>query len=92
VTLVLDGWAPAAGPGEGRHEDVLVLIAREASYDTADDYIVDLLRGARRDASVEVVTSDRALQQRARAHGAVIGSPRALLERLDALHERRPPG
>jgi predicted RNA-binding protein with PIN domain len=85
VTLVLDGWAPAGGPDEGQHGEVCVLIAREAAYATADDYIVDLLRRGTMERPVEVVTSDRALQARVRRLGADVGSPRALLARLDAI-------
>ncbi len=83
VTLVLDGPAFAALP-EGTHEGVTVRFAREAGFDTADDLIVALLQADPEPRTVVVVTSDRGLRARVRSTGADVGSPRALLEELDA--------
>jgi len=84
VTLVLDGPG-FAGLHGGELGGVLVLFAREAGFATADDYIVELLERSAGQVEVEVVTSDRALRHRVQALGARVGSPRALLRRLDAL-------
>lgn len=84
VTLVLDGGSFAA-LREGTHEDVAVHFAREAGFDNADDLIVALLQADTEPQAITVVTSDRALRQRVRAEGAAVGSPRALLEELDAV-------
>jgi predicted RNA-binding protein with PIN domain len=83
VTLVLDG-ASSRLLGEGMHDGVPVLFARDAGVATADDRIVALLRGGAHE-DTQVVTSDRALQARVRELGATVSSPRALLARLDAI-------
>ena len=82
LTLVLDGWSTPGLP-EGDHGGVRVLYARDAGFETADDRIVELLAAEPEPLTIEVVTSDRALQERVRACGARIGSSRSLLERLD---------
>jgi predicted RNA-binding protein with PIN domain len=82
VTLVLDGWSSPGLP-QGEQDGVRVLFARDAGLDSADDRIVALLHEGSC-APVEVVTSDRALQQRVRKLGASVGSPRTLLRQFDA--------
>ena len=86
VTLVLDG---ASWPAlrDGAHEGVAVRFARDAGLDSADDLIMTLLQADAESQTVEVITSDRALRRRVRTEGAATGSPRALLEELDALRE-----
>jgi len=82
VTLVLDGWSRPGLP-EGDHGGVLVIYARDAGFETADDRIIELLAADSEPSTIEVVTSDRALRERVHALGATTGRPRSLLERLD---------
>jgi nicotinic acid mononucleotide adenylyltransferase/predicted RNA-binding protein with PIN domain len=69
IAVVLDG-RPVAGLPEGVHEGVLVAYARRAGRDAADDRIVEEVAHDRDPSSLTVVTSDRALAERVRAHGA----------------------
>jgi predicted RNA-binding protein with PIN domain len=82
VTLVLDG-RPLHDVAEGEHDGVHVLYAARRGRDAADDRIVTLLGTLDSPAEVHVVTSDRALAQRARDLGATVTGAGSLLERLD---------
>jgi predicted RNA-binding protein with PIN domain len=76
---------------EGEHGGVIVHYATRRGRDAADDRIVELV--AERDGSdVEVVTSDRALADAVRAHGAAVTGAGSFLARLDALDIREEPG
>ena len=79
VLLVLD--VPQADLPEDDHDGVTVRYARRKGHDAADDRIVELLD---EDSSteVEVVTSDRALADRAVQRGATVTGARAFLDRL----------
>jgi predicted RNA-binding protein with PIN domain len=69
---------------EGEHDGVVVHYATRRGRDAADDRIVELVD--ERDASaIEVVTSDRALADAARARGATVTGAGAFLARLDAI-------
>lgn len=81
VTVVVDG-RPLADLPEGAHAGVMVLYARRPGRDAADDRIVELLDDVADGAAYEVVTSDRALAERARACGAGVIGARHLLEQL----------
>lgn len=82
VTVVVDG-RPLHDLPEGAYAGVQVLYATRGRPDAADDRIIELIEAHREPASLEVVTSDRELIQRAVARGARVRRSRALLERLD---------
>jgi predicted RNA-binding protein with PIN domain len=84
VTLVVDGRALHDLP-EGIHGRVRLLYAARPGRNAADDRIIELLSTHRDPSSLDVVTSDRELQVRARACGAQVRTSRTLLERLDRL-------
>jgi predicted RNA-binding protein with PIN domain len=84
ITLVVDGAAMADLP-QGVNGDVEVLYASRRGPNAADDRIVELIAGQPDAASIEVVTSDRELSRRAHSLRARVGSPTALLNRLDQL-------
>jgi predicted RNA-binding protein with PIN domain len=69
VTLVLDG-RPLGDVPEGEHDGVAVRYATRRGRNAADDRIVELVRDDDDPASLTVVTSDRDLVDRVRAHGA----------------------
>jgi predicted RNA-binding protein with PIN domain len=71
---------------EGEHDGVTVHYATRRGRNAADDRIVELVEA--RDASaIEVVTSDRALADAVRAHGATVTGAGSLLARLDAIED-----
>jgi predicted RNA-binding protein with PIN domain len=82
LTLVLDG-RPMADLPEGEHAGVEVRYARRPGRDAGDDRIVELLEELPDPGAVCVVTSDRALQARARELGAGVVGAGTLLARLD---------
>jgi 8-oxo-dGTP diphosphatase len=81
VELVLD--VPQRGLPEGDHDGVVVWYAKRRGRDAADDRIVELVDD---DAvRTEVVTSDRALRERAKSRGAsVTGAGKFLTQLADA--------
>lgn len=84
VTVVFDG-RPAPGIEEGDVGGVAVRWARRRGRDAADDRIVELVGDDPDPATLEVVTSDRGLADRAGALGAEIvgaGGFRSLLDSL----------
>ncbi|HET6615930.1 MAG TPA: NYN domain-containing protein [Dehalococcoidia bacterium] len=84
VTVVIDG-RPLRDLPEAMHGGVHVCYATRAGPNAADDRIVDLVKAHPDPASLVVITSDRVLAVRARAHGASVRGAGSLLERLDAL-------
>src|SRR5579871_2942981 len=82
VELVLD--VPQADLDEGEHQGVVVRYATRRGRDGADDRIVEILE-ADATATIEVVTSDRALAERARRRGALVTGAGRFLAHLDAL-------
>jgi hypothetical protein len=74
VVLVLEGAARAGVPA-GRVAGVLVVHAAGSG----DDAVVELVRAARPDREVTVVTADRGLRERVAALGAAVAGPRSLL-------------
>jgi predicted RNA-binding protein with PIN domain len=71
---------------EGEHDGVTVHYATRRGRNAADDRIVELVEA--RDASaIEVVTSDRALADAVRAHGATVTGAGSFLARLDAIED-----
>jgi hypothetical protein len=81
MTLVLEG-RPLDDVPEGAHDGVEVLYARRRGPDAGDDRIVEVVAAAPDPRSIVVVTSDRALAERARALGADVVGAGALLARL----------
>jgi nicotinic acid mononucleotide adenylyltransferase/predicted RNA-binding protein with PIN domain len=81
VMVVFDG-RPGAGLAEGRHDHVRVAYARRAGRDAGDDRIVEEIAGDDAPSSLTVVTSDRALAQRARELGAQVDGAGALTREL----------
>jgi predicted RNA-binding protein with PIN domain len=79
VTVVLD-----AGPPElaGREGGLEVAIAPRRGRDAADDEIARRLDADPDPGSIRVVTSDRALADRASARGAQVEGARSFLDRL----------
>lgn len=86
LTLVLDG-RPLADLPEGTHDGVDVRYARRPGRDAGDDRIVEFLEELPDPAGVCVVTSDRALRERARATGAEVVGAGTLLARLDEVSD-----
>jgi predicted RNA-binding protein with PIN domain len=84
ITVVMDG-RPLADLPEGEHESVRVLYASRGGRNAADDRIVELIDADPDPASLEVVTSDRDLVQRATSRGTGVRGARSLLEQLDRL-------
>jgi len=79
VTVVFDGRPfEIEDPG-----DVEVLFASHPGPNAADDQIAAYV--GRSDEPLRVVTSDRELERRVRAHGADVVGTRAFRERLDEL-------
>jgi predicted RNA-binding protein with PIN domain len=74
VAVVLDG-RPLPDYPEGRHGGVLVAYATRGGPNAADDRIVAEVERDRDPRSLTIVTSDRDLQSRVRAHGASVESP-----------------
>jgi predicted RNA-binding protein with PIN domain len=82
IALVLERRQPDLA--EGEPGEVVVWYATRSGRDAADDRLVELLEGSD-PASVEAVTSDRALAARVRARGApVIGAGTFLARVADA--------
>jgi len=86
LTLVLDG-RPLADVPEGTHDGIDVRYARRPGRDAGDDRIVELLEQLPHPVTVCVVTSDRALRERARAMGAEVVGAGVLLRRLDEVSD-----
>ncbi|HEY5172475.1 MAG TPA: NYN domain-containing protein [Acidimicrobiia bacterium] len=81
VMVVFDG-RPGAGLAEGRHDLVHVVYARRAGRDAGDDRIVEEIANDDEPTLLTVVTSDRALAQRARELGAQVEGASALTREL----------
>jgi predicted RNA-binding protein with PIN domain len=71
ITVVFDG-RPLADLAEGMHNGVRVAYARRAGRDAGDDRIVEEVGADDDPRALTVVTSDRALAERARALGATV--------------------
>jgi predicted RNA-binding protein with PIN domain len=80
VHVVFD--VPQSDLPEGDHDGVVVHYATRRGRDAADDRILELL-DAGFDDDVEVVTSDHALADGARARGATVVGAGTLRRRLD---------
>ena len=78
VTVVFDG-RPFELDGEG----VEVVFASRRGRDAADDDIAELVAGAAYPEELTVVTSDRELVARVRAHGVEVMGAKQFRERLD---------
>ncbi|MGQ0804903.1 MAG: NYN domain-containing protein [Actinomycetota bacterium] len=87
ITLVLDG-RPLDDVPEGTHDGVELLYARRPGRNAGDDRIIEVLSAATDPGAACVVTSDRALADRARALGADVVGARSFLARLDDLRKR----
>jgi predicted RNA-binding protein with PIN domain len=84
LTLIADG-RPVSGLPEGEHGAVEVLYANRGGRNAADDRIVEYVTAHPHPGSLEVISSDRDLRRRVAVLGALLGSPSALLKRLDEL-------
>jgi hypothetical protein len=80
VELILD--VPQPDIPEGESAGVIVRYATRRGRDAGDDRIVELLE-SRPDEEVELITSDRALADRARRRGARVTGAGRFLTRLD---------
>jgi hypothetical protein len=78
IAVVLEGRARGGAP-EATEGGVEVVHARGAG----DDSIVDVVAGAASRHSVTVVSADRGLAARVRAHGADVVGPSWLYERVE---------
>jgi predicted RNA-binding protein with PIN domain len=81
VVVVLDAGAPSLAGRRGRLE---VVLAPRRGRDAADDEIVARLERDADPASVTVVTSDRALAERARSLGASVDGAKGFRDRLQS--------
>lgn len=81
VAVVFDG-RPVPDLPEGLHTGVRVAYARRSGRDAADDRIVEEITNDDDAGSLTVVTSDRALAQRARELGAILEGAGALTREL----------
>ena len=86
LTVVLDGRSLPDLP-EGEHDGVTVRYATRRGRNSADDRIIDLVAADPDPSSLTVVTSDRALRDRALALRAQVVGAGTLLRRLDALDD-----
>ena len=86
LTVVLDG-RPLPDLPEGEHDGVTVRYATRRGRNSADDRIIDLVAADPDPSSLTVVTSDRALRDRALALRAQVVGAGTLLRRLDALDD-----
>ena len=86
IAVVLDG-RPLPDVPEGVHDRVLVAYATRGGRDAADDRIAEEVAHDRDPVSLVVVTSDRRLAERVRAHGARVEGAGSLLDRMDEGHE-----
>lgn len=86
VTVMIDG-RPLDDLPEGEHGRVQVLYAKRGGRNAADDRIIEFLDSHADPSTLEVVTSDRDLIDRASRRGAHVRGPSSLLERLDELGE-----
>jgi predicted RNA-binding protein with PIN domain len=82
VTVVFDGARPQRFDAP---EAVEVIFAERSGRDAADDVIAALVADAAPGDRVDVVTSDRGLAERVRAHGATVVGSRGFRDRLDGL-------
>jgi len=71
VLVVADGHPTSSVP-EGTLDGVHVRYAHSSARDAADDEIVRIVAGHFDPATIAVVTSDRALRERVREHGAAV--------------------
>jgi predicted RNA-binding protein with PIN domain len=79
VTVVFDGRPfPVQDAG-----DIDVRFASRSGRNAADDDIADLVAGAAEPGELRVVTSDRELAERVRAHGAEVVGAKQFRDRLD---------
>ncbi len=83
VTVVFDG-RPQATLAEGTHDGVRVAYARRAGRDAGDDRIVEEIRADTAPTTLVVITSDRALAERARALGAAVEGAATLTRELES--------
>lgn len=83
VTVVFDG-RPLTDLPEGAHDGVRVAYARRAGRDAGDDRIVEEITNDEDPAALVVVTSDRALAERARALHAQVEGASALIRELES--------
>jgi nicotinic acid mononucleotide adenylyltransferase/predicted RNA-binding protein with PIN domain len=81
ITVVFDG-KPLAAMTEGDHDAVRVVYARRAGRDAGDDRLIEEVAGTDDPAALTVVTSDRALVERARALGAAVTGAGTLTREL----------
>ncbi len=79
VTVVFDG-RPFAVQDAG---DIDVRFASRSGRNAADDDIADLVAGAADPGELRVVTSDRELAERVRAHGVEVVGAKQFRDRLD---------
>ena len=86
ITVIFDG-RPLADFPEGDYHAVQVLYASRRGADAADDRIVELVAADPDPASLQVITSDRALRDRVTALGATPHGVSGLLRRLDSLDD-----
>jgi predicted RNA-binding protein with PIN domain len=84
VTVVIDG-RPLRDRPEGRYDAVNVLYASRSGPNAADDRIIEMLREYSDASTIEVVTSDRNLAERARGLGARVRGASSLLDQLDEI-------
>ena len=87
VTLVVDGRPPPHLP-DGEDDGVHVVYAARAGANAADDRIVELVASESAPSRTQVVTSDRALQERVRRLGAQVETAGAWLRKMDAVSPR----
>ena len=79
VTVVFDGRPfPVQDAG-----DIDVRFASRSGRNAADDDIADLVAGAADPGELRVVTSDRELAERVRAHGVEVVGAKQFRDRLD---------
>ncbi len=81
LTVVVDG-GPLEGLPEGDHGPLRVLYAPRRGPNAADDRIVEIVAADSAPSTLRVVSSDRALRERVREHGAEVVGTRTLLRRL----------
>jgi predicted RNA-binding protein with PIN domain len=80
VLVVFDGWPPE---GLGSVPAVEVRFAARRAANAADDVIAELVASAASPTELTVVTSDAALAERVRRHGAKVSGSGGFRDRLE---------
>ena len=83
IALVVADGRPVPSLPAGSHGPIELAYANRSGPNAADDRIADEVAAMDDPSTATVVTSDRDLARRVRAHGAIVVGARAFRDRLD---------